>query len=90
MKDNPFAFGQSNHHPIIGSGNVARQIVSGQLLVDRLLTVYRAQSGFDNRTAANRYDASLRSDPPFTMNPGDSLISTISLDTIGLPRVMLN
>jgi len=37
-------------------------------------------SGFDSRISLNRYEASLRDDPPISMQPGDSLVSSISLD----------
>ncbi|MBN1770026.1 MAG: hypothetical protein JXB32_02100 [Deltaproteobacteria bacterium] len=40
------------------------------------------RTGFDDRTEAGRYDASLRADPPFELVPGDSLVSTISVDTL--------
>lgn len=41
------------------------------------------RSGFDHRVKGGRFDPSLRASPPFRMNPGDSLISTISFDEIG-------
>jgi len=37
------------------------------------------KTGFDDRTQGNRFDASLRITPPFTLRPGDSLVSSISL-----------
>jgi hypothetical protein len=40
-------------------------------------------SGFDSRVSSNRYRANLRATFPVAMNPGDALISSISLDTIG-------
>jgi hypothetical protein len=40
-------------------------------------------SPFDSRTSASRYDASLRSDPPVSLAAGDSLVSSISVDTVG-------
>jgi hypothetical protein len=40
-------------------------------------------SPFDNRVAANRYAPQLRIYPPFTMHPGDALISSISVNQIG-------
>lgn len=46
------------------------------------------KTGFDSRTPLNRYDASLRSNPPIAMTPGDSLVSTISLQSGGAPRVL--
>jgi hypothetical protein len=38
------------------------------------------RSGFDSRVEANRYDPSLRANPPVHMKPGDALVSTISVD----------
>ena len=38
------------------------------------------RSGFDHRTQSNRYEASLRSELPITLEPGDSLMSSISAD----------
>ena len=40
-------------------------------------------SPFDGRVAANRYAPQLRIYPPFTMHPGDALISSISVNQIG-------
>ncbi len=40
-------------------------------------------SGFDNRVSSNRFRANLRAVFPLAMRPGDALISSISLDTIG-------
>ena len=40
-------------------------------------------SPFDSRVAANRYAPQLRIYPPFTMHPGDALISSISVNQIG-------
>ena len=40
-------------------------------------------SGFDDRTQGNRYTSSLRVYPPFDLNPGNSLISTISATVVG-------
>jgi hypothetical protein len=40
-------------------------------------------SPFDSRVAASRYAPQLRVYPPFTMNPGDALISSISVNQIG-------
>ena len=40
-------------------------------------------SPFDNRVAANRYAPQLRVYPPFMMQPGDALISSISVNQIG-------
>ena len=44
-----------------------------------------SETGFDSRTQLNRYESSLRNDPPIDMSPGDSLVSSISLDSL-LPR----
>jgi hypothetical protein len=44
------------------------------------------ETGFDSRTDANRYDAGLRSDPPVNLAPGDSLVSSISVDAVGATR----
>jgi hypothetical protein len=41
------------------------------------------KTGFDDRTERNRFDATLRSNPPFTLLPGDSLVSSISVTTPG-------
>ena len=41
------------------------------------------KTGFDDRTQGNRFDATLRSNPPFTLRPGDSLVSSISVTTPG-------
>jgi hypothetical protein len=41
------------------------------------------ETGFDSRTSSNRYDASLRSDPPVSLAVGDSLVSSISVATVG-------
>jgi len=47
------------------------------------------QTGFDDRTEAGRYDASLAASLPIDMVPGDKLVSSISVDTIGvLPRML--
>jgi hypothetical protein len=40
-------------------------------------------SPFDSRVSSGRYAPELRIYPPFTMNPGDILISSISMDEIG-------
>ena len=46
-------------------------------------------SGFDSRIDSGRYIASLRSNPPIVLHPGDMLASSISVDTIGtIKRVM--
>ena len=47
------------------------------------------RSGFDSRVSANRYDASLRANPPIQMQPGDSLVSTISVNVIGTIKRVL-
>jgi hypothetical protein len=41
------------------------------------------KSGFDNRVSQGRYDPSLRASLPIHMKPGDSLISTISVEKMG-------
>ena len=41
------------------------------------------RTGFDDRMQGNRFDATLRSNPPFTLRPGDSLVSSISVATPG-------
>jgi hypothetical protein len=41
------------------------------------------ETGFDSRTSSNRYDASLRSDPPVSLAVGDALASSISVATVG-------
>jgi hypothetical protein len=45
-----------------------------------------ANSGFDSRTDANRYEASLSVSLPVSLVPGDSLVSSISVDTVGQLR----
>jgi hypothetical protein len=40
-------------------------------------------SGFDSRVVSSRFRANLRVSFPLAMKPGDALISSISLDTIG-------
>ncbi len=44
------------------------------------------ETGFDSRTSSNRYEAGLRSDPPVSLAPGDSLVSSISVDSIGATK----
>jgi hypothetical protein len=47
------------------------------------------KSGFDDRTQAGRYDASLRVTLPVQLAPGDALSSSISVQTVGtIPQVM--
>ena len=50
------------------------------------------RSGFDYRiTKPERYDTSLRSNPPFEMIPNDILVSTVSVDVVGiLPPFLIN
>ena len=58
------------------------------------LPTANSKSGFDSRLNDGTdeswwFDATLRSYPPITLNPGDSLVSSISLATIhSLPEVM--
>ena len=40
-------------------------------------------SPFDSRVSSNRYAPQLRVYPPFTMQPGDALISSVSVNQIG-------
>ncbi len=47
------------------------------------------RSGYDDRIEAGRYDASLRDDPPITLQPWDVLVSTISVDVVGQIKCML-
>lgn len=47
------------------------------------------RSGFDSRTQQGRYDASLRVSLPVTLNPGDALTSSISVDTVGAIRQVM-
>jgi hypothetical protein len=47
------------------------------------LTTADDETGFDSRTSSNRYDASLLANPPVSLVPGDSLVSSISVDTVG-------
>jgi hypothetical protein len=37
------------------------------------------KSGFDSRVGSYRFDASLRRYLPITLNPGDSIVSSISI-----------
>jgi hypothetical protein len=41
------------------------------------------KSGFDDRTQAGRYDASIRATLPIQLSPGDALTSSISVPTVG-------
>ena len=41
------------------------------------------QTGFDSRTDGNRYVPGLRANPPFRLVPGDSLVSSISVASVG-------
>jgi predicted Fe-Mo cluster-binding NifX family protein len=45
-----------------------------------------SDTGFDSRTEANRYEAGLRVPLPVTLVPGDSLVSSISVETVGQLR----
>ena len=46
-------------------------------------------SGFDSRIESGRYLASMRSNPPIALRPGDMLASSISVETVGtIPAVM--
>jgi hypothetical protein len=45
-----------------------------------------SDTGFDSRTSSNRYEASLRVSLPAPLVPGDSLLSSISVDTVGTAR----
>ena len=45
-----------------------------------------SDTGFDSRTSSNRYEESLRVSLPATLVPGDSLVSSISVDTVGSAR----
>jgi len=49
----------------------------------RNLPTYPGQSGFDARVKQGRYDPGLRASLPIRLKPGDSLISTISVDKMG-------
>jgi len=42
------------------------------------------RSGFDSRVEGNRYHPEMRSDPPIRMQPGDALVSSISVDEMGV------
>ena len=49
------------------------------------------KTGFDSRTSSNRYDASLRVSLPVTLAAGDSLVSSISVATVGAQqRILFN
>jgi hypothetical protein len=45
-----------------------------------------SDTGFDSRTSSNRYEEGLRVSLPVTIVPGDSLLSSISVDTVGSAR----
>jgi hypothetical protein len=45
-------------------------------------------SGFDSRITDNRYDASLRVYPPISLTPGNKLVSSRSIDSSYLPRIL--
>jgi hypothetical protein len=45
-----------------------------------------SDTGFDSRTSSNRYDASIRAALPVSLVPGDSLVSSISVETVGQAR----
>jgi hypothetical protein len=47
------------------------------------LTTNPDKTGFDSRTDGSRYDSALTVSLPVTLNPGDSLVSSISVATIG-------
>jgi hypothetical protein len=47
------------------------------------LPVDQGISGFDDRVSSNRYREEIRSDPPIAMQPGDALVSSISVGTMG-------
>ncbi len=53
------------------------------------LPAIQDKTGFDDRTAANRYDASLRAELPIALTPGNSLASSISVATPGQNECML-
>jgi hypothetical protein len=46
-------------------------------------------SGFDDRVSSSRFRANLRSYPPISMSPGDALVSSISVQTVGEATGML-
>ena len=39
MKDSPVLWRNSNHHPIIGSGDIPSQIIAGELIVYGFIAV---------------------------------------------------
>ena len=45
-----------------------------------------SNSGFDSRTSSNRYEAGLSVSLPVTIVPGDALVSSISVETVGSAR----
>ncbi|MBN1575897.1 MAG: hypothetical protein JW913_05050 [Chitinispirillaceae bacterium] len=47
------------------------------------MPVNQGISGFDSRVSSNRFRANLRAAFPLAMKPGDAVVSSISLDTIG-------
>jgi len=48
------------------------------------LSIDPAISGFDNRVSSPRFTEKLRVYPPIAMKPGDAIISSISVDSIGV------
>jgi hypothetical protein len=54
------------------------------------LPVDPEKSGFDSRVLEKRYDPRLRANIPIVMKPGDSLISTISVEKVGEMRSPMN
>ena len=55
----------------------------------RNLPSFNDLSGFDDRVSSGRFSASMRVYTPLALNPGDSLVSSISVSTVGtLPAVM--
>jgi hypothetical protein len=53
------------------------------------LQIEKQKTGFDSRAPGNRFDADLFTPLPIEMKPGDSLISTISVDKVRVvPRML--
>ena len=53
------------------------------------LPSFEDRSGFDSRVQGNRYDPSMRANPPIAIKPGDALVSTISVETVGTIKRVL-
>ena len=46
LKDKPCFVRDRDHHAVVGAGQMARQVIAGNLIGDLLFTVHAAQGGF--------------------------------------------